>query len=305
MRRNSDKKKLLRLVLFIVGVLLIGVIVPRILSTMGSIALYPVHVAQEWWQQTSAAVPALWRDKIAMQEEIDNLNTELAQQGDSSVSISRLQDENRSLRGLLSADATERIAAVVTARPNQLPYDLVQIDQGSSAGVEVGAPVYVGGDNVIGLVSLVYNRSALVTLFTTPGFSTTAYISGSDVLVTLEGLGGGAARVLVPQGLPFKEGALVYLPSIQPGLFGRIIYIENEPTQPQQYGYLSNVVPLQHLRHVSIGQAAKVSTEVESVEGYLKDINDRLMLPDILVPTSTVATSTATGTLPAISLENN
>ena len=293
-QRSSDNKYLLRLAGFVVGVLAVGMLLPQFFSTVASVVVYPAQVVQSWWQQTTLSVPLLWKEKNILQAEIDRLNIEIADQGNKLSSFKSVQDENRKLRDLLGNSSAPRIMASVVTRPDQLPYDLLQLDQGSNAGVEVGAPVYVGDGTVVGLVSRVYSRSSLVTLFTTPGFSTTAYLDEADVLVKLEGMGAGVARVLVPQGILLEKDQLVFLPSVQPGLFGKVVNVENQPTQPQQYGYITNDIPLQHMRFVFVGQAAEVQVDVESVETYLSEIQNRMLLPDVLVPEIIVATSTAT-----------
>jgi len=295
-RRNSDKQKLSRLVLFVVAVLVVGFVVPRVVSFMGVVALYPFQMVQGWWQETSLAVPALWRDKVAMQEQIVNLQAELAAQTEPSLSLQILREDNQELRALLGATTTQRTAAVVTGRPGQLPYDVLQIDQGSAAGIATGDPVYNNAVQVIGLVSRVYPGSSLVTLLTSPEFTATAYMGETNLLVPLEGLGGGSARVAVPQGVPLQVGALVHLPSIQPGVFGRVSYVENEPTQPQQFGYITPEVALQHLRHVSVGKSVAVQTGETDVREYIQQIQTELLLPDLLVPTSTATSSSATST---------
>ena len=66
----------------------------------------------------------------------------------------------------------------------------------------------------------------------------TSYVSGANIIATLEGFGGGVARVRVPQGIPLSIGNLVHVPGIQPGVFGRINYIESEPTHPNSMGTL-------------------------------------------------------------------
>lgn len=293
LQRKSDNTRLTRLLVLVVGVLVLGWLLPRVYTTVSALVLYPVERTVLWWEETTLAIPALWRDKLELQAEVTELSRQLENQTDPGIARDRLLAENQRLRGLLGADVTERVAAVVTARPRVLPYDVLRIDQGSTAGIEVGAPVYRTGEEVIGLVSQVQRSSALVTLFTAPEFSTTAYLAGTDLFVTLEGLGGGVARVLVPQGIPLQTGDLVYVPSIQPGLYGRIAYVESEPTQAQQFGYIVGAESLNQMRYVSVGQPSAIVAEEDLVRTYVETINQTLDLPDIPLVTDT-ATSTAT-----------
>ena len=113
------------------------------------------------------------------------------------------------------------------ARPNSLAYDLMQIDRGSDHGITVGVPVYSGLDTVVGVVVEVSAKYSFVELFTTPGFESTAYIIGPNVFSNLEGVGGGVARVKLPQGVPLDVGQLVLMPGVSNGVYGEIISVEN------------------------------------------------------------------------------
>ena len=272
----------------VVGLLCLGLLLPRLMLLAGTIIMTPIHSVQVWFAETEQVIPALWREKVELQTRVNELENELRFATDSSLSMRLLSEENQLLRLLLGASTSPRTAAAVIARPGQLPYDILQIDQGSGSGIEVGAPVYSNDVQVIGLVSRVYARSAQVTLFTTPRFKTTAFLGSSGMLVTIEGIGGGVARVSVPQGVPLHINDTVHIPSIQPGVYGRISYIENEPTDPQQFGYITSDVPLQKLRYVGVGQANDIQTDVTSIETYIEEIQAQLLLPEInAIPTAT------------------
>ena len=296
-QRNSDNRHLWYTA-GLLGVALVGwLVVPTVLSWLGSAVLYPVHATKHWVDTSTQTIPTLWREKAELQAEIESLETELVAQSASAQSLAVLREENRQLRRLLAASSTPRIAATVIGRPSELPYDLLLVDQGTQAGVAVGAPVYSTEYEVIGLVTDAKPRYAQVLLFSTPGFSTTAYLGGANLLVTLEGVGGGMARVAVPQGVLLQEGQLVHLPSIQTGVYGRIVAIERTPTDPQQFGYVSGEQPLQALRYVSIGTPAAVDVSVPAVEAAIAEVVANLNLPEVFIATSTATTSTSTNPL--------
>lgn len=285
--------------LVVVGLLVVGFVLPSMVRFVSGVVLYPVVQVENWFATSNQVLPTLWRDKIAMQEEIDTLTQELAVSTEFDLTKQRLQEENIALRQLLGAEAASRTAAVVIAKPGELPYDLMQIDQGSEAGIALGAPVYISADTVIGLVSAVRSNTAFVTLFTTPDFLATVYLSGADVTATLEGLGGGVARVKVPQGVPLRVNDLVHVPSIQPGVYGKIAWVESEPTQPEQFGYITPQTPISSLYQVAVGQPQQVVTDVAAVEDYIFDIEQKqLVVPELTVPelATTTATTTASST---------
>jgi hypothetical protein len=168
---------------------------------------------------------------------------------------------------------------------------LLQIDRGSNHGIEIGAPVFIGRDIVLGLVVHATTKYSFVELITTPDFKATAFISGPDVVVTLEGLGGGVARVLVPQGVPISVGNMVYLPSVEPGVFGRISYVENRPTQPQQYGYITPDIPISGLHKVAVGKLSQISQSTEVIDERITElIRNKLLVPDVSVGTTSSST---------------
>lgn len=299
-RRNSDARRIKILLLIVVLTLLAGFILPSAIKFVSGVVLYPVIQVETWFARSNQVLPTLWRDKLEMQTEIDSLTQELSVAGQQDLTRQRLFSENNRLRSLLGATTSARTAAAVLARPGELPYDLLQIDQGSQAGILVGSPVYIGEDTVIGMVSAVQRDTAFVTLFTTPDFLATVYISGANVTATIEGLGGGVARVKVPQGVPLKVGDLIHIPSIQPGVYGKIAWVENEPTQPEQYGYITPETPIASLFNVAVGTPQQIITDATEVGKYILHIEEQqLVVADLVVPsiaTSTASTSSASST---------
>lgn len=301
LRRKSDTKKVTRLVIAVILVLLVGFAAPPTVRLVGSVVMYPVQLVENWLAQSSMVIPVLWRDKIAMQKHISELEQGIAELERKGLTEQRLFQENNRLRRLLGDTETPRTLAVVVAKPTELPYDLLQIDRGSQSGIKVGAPVYIGADSVIGLVSDVYPTHSFVTLFTTPDFLATVYLTGPDVTATLEGLGGGVARVKMPQGIAMQVGDLVHVPSVQPGLYGQIAWIESEPTQPEQFGYITPEIPIQSLYQVAVGSPADVTVDTAELSQHINEIKaDALLVSDLVLATST-ATSTATSSAEAAS----
>lgn len=293
---NSKKRRRIQIVFFSLLFILIAILLPKITSTITSAFFYPVHVTSVWINESSSLIPTFVRSRVALEEQIESLENKLVIAQNTSLTQQRLLEENNHLRSLLGADGEDRIAASVIARPNELPYDFLQIDRGSKHGVEVGAPVFVGKDVVIGLVVHVAEEYSFVEMITTSGFKASAFISGPDVAVTMEGMGGGVARVRVPQGVPLMGGNLVYLLSVEPGVFGRISYIENRPTQPEQYGYITPDISMLGLHSVSVGHLSQISRSTSEIdERILKYMSTQLMVYDISMglPTTTEAVSTS------------
>lgn len=272
-------------------VLIVGLIMPKAFSLVSATVMYPIHVTNVWLEESSSLIPTFFRSRADLQAEIESLQNELAVAGRIDVTQQRLLEENNRLRHLFGSAEVTRILASIVARPSELPYDVLQVDRGSEHGVEIGAPVFVGSDVVVGLVVHVAPQYSFVELFTTPGFEATAFVSGPNVIATLEGFGGGVARVRVPQGVSMQVGNLVYLPSIEPGVFGRISHIENRPTQPEQYGYITPELPISSMFWVAIGKQSQLAQSTEQIDKEVESIM-RKRLVNSAVSTAKISSST-------------
>lgn len=259
----------------------------------GSVVLYPVHVVRVWFDNSQHSLAVYLRDKEELGAEIDALQQERARESGTTQSIRRLQDENERLRSLLNQDQSDRMAARVLARPNQLPYDVLQIDRGRNDGVEVDAPVFFGVDQVIGFVFHVSASHSLVSLVTTPQQTATAYVLGPDIYTTTEGMGNGMLRVRLPQGVEVNEGDLVILPAVSSGVYGEITYVESTPTQPEQFGYVPLPISLQSLRYVSVGRNSLQPADFDAAAARVDTVREDLYR--VTVPEEfRTATSSAT-----------
>ena len=297
--RNEKLKKITNITVFFAVIILIGVLLPRIFSFVGSLIMTPVHTINQWYETSEHMVPVWLRDREELQNQIADLENDVIVSQGEAVTLARLQDENNRLRALLKADVRERTVAKVIARPADMPYDLLQIDRGSDAGIKENTLVYVGADQLVGRVSQVRPTYSFVQLFSSPGVEMTGFVSGPDVVATIEGVGGGVARIRVPQGIPLTVGDVVYVPSIQPGVFGQIDYVENRPSQPEQFGYITAQQSLQSLHEVAVAATELPQATVESIEaGKEQIIAERLLVEEAHTISfeELLATSTPTST---------
>jgi cell shape-determining protein MreC len=257
-------------------VVFVGLLFPWFISKISSVILYPFHATSTWVKTSEGVFPRYLRSRANLVAEIEKLRTDIATSIGTQLSINRLVEENMQLRGMSnSATAEERLVARVLARPDQVAYDLLQIDRGAKDGVVVGAPVYTGVDTVVGIVVYVADSYSFVDLFTSPGFESTAFIFGPNVFAPIEGMGGGVARVRLPQGVLINEGQLVILPGVSSRIYGEIVRVENEPTQPEQYGYVTPPLAMNNLLYVSVGlHSVQIKTETiinETVRNLLRE----------------------------------
>ncbi len=192
-----------------------------------------------------------------------------------------LRAENDTLRALLGDEEEARIAAGVIGRPTALPYDVLMLDKGRSDGIMENAPVYVTKNTVIGFVTAVYERSSLVALTSTPGFTSTVYIHGPNIYTTAVGIGGGVTRVHVPQGIPLSEGDLIIIPSLSKGVYGTVSAVDSVPELPEQYGYVTSDLPINSLRAVAVGRRALSVVDFEAARKAVEDAKRDFLLVDV------------------------
>ena len=267
-----------------VALVAIGVLLPWLILQVSAFVLYPFHAVTTWVKNSNDSIPVYLRSRSELVSEIESMKAKTAIETGTQQSIQRLLEENMQLRALTNVGTTtDRVIARVIARPNSLAYDYLQIDRGSNHGLVVGAPVYSGLDTVIGIVIQVAPEYSFIELVSTPGFESTAYVIGPNVFSTLEGMGGGIARVRLPQGVSLSIGQLVLLPGVTSGVYGEIAWIENHPTQPEQYGYVASPLAINSIFYVSIdAKAAQTKTEIEIEENIQKSIREKMILDTVI-----------------------
>ncbi len=251
-----------------------------------------------WVAESSDSLPQFLRERSALVEELQSLKAAAAIDQGNENTINKLQFENDQLRSLFGEVPKERLLARVIARPNELPYDMLMIDRGTENGVTLHAPVFLGRDQLIGVVSDVRTKTALITLVTTAGFTSTAYVIGPNIYTYAEGMGGGIMRVRIPQGIPLQVDDLVVLPAVSvTGVFGAVAEVVTSPTQPEQYGFVTLESPLQGIQYVSVGTEAVVPQSYDiardQVDTFVRELF-QIDLPEGVLVTPETATTSAT-----------
>lgn len=283
--RNKKYPRVLYVVIGVLALLLLARVVPMLFTTLSAVALSPLHELQVWLREGQTAVPYWWRDRADLITQMQSYEQSLAEVQRSTISLQLLQRENQYLRSLLGNEPDERILAGVIAAPPSVPYDLLQLDRGSLHGVIVGAPVFIGPDSVLGLITTVTDTYSIAQPFSAPNFSTTVYLVNARTFATMEGLGGGVAQVRVPQGVKLLDGEIVRIPGIVAGQFGQISHVINEPNQPEQFGFVLPLAAIRSHLFVTIG-TLPVSAPTEFDFANLLATSSPLYVP-LLIPATT------------------
>jgi cell shape-determining protein MreC len=299
LRRNFS---LLIIVLFLF--VLLFVTVPKLFQGVTVVLWYPLDTFRVWIAESGSSLPQYVRERAVLLNELEALKIKIATEQGTDNTIKKLQVENDELRELAGAVPEARVLARVIGRPGTLPYDIVMLDRGSVHGITENAPVFLGADQVIGFVSKVQNSTSFVTLVTTAGFTSSAYVIGPNIYTFAEGMGSGILRVRVPQGIMLRTGDMVLLPAIDSGVYGVVSYIETSATQPEQYGFVTTSIPTQSLYYVSVGKEGIIPHSFAEAENLVSTVKQTLFTVDVplnvlVTPetsSSSVATTTATTT---------
>jgi cell shape-determining protein MreC len=124
------------------------------------------------------------------------------------------------------------IVASVLARPPVAPYDVLIIDQGTAAGVAVGAIAMGPGGTPIGTIGEADARQSRVALYSTNGLASDGWVGPNRIPLTLTGAGAGAFRAEVPKQAGVAVGDAVYLAASGAVPIGTVIKIEEDPSSP-------------------------------------------------------------------------
>ena len=170
----------------------------------------------------------------------------------------RLMRENEALRAeraILAARATDLerllgsrtertsgILAGVLARPPVSPYDVLVVDQGSNAGVRIGATAYGPGGIPIGTVTNADARTARVTLYSHTGNVTEGWAGPTRIPVKLTGTGAGGFDAEIPGTAGALVGDQIYVPGPGALPIATITEVVTDPSSPSVVLHIQGMV---------------------------------------------------------------
>jgi len=144
------------------------------------------------------------------------------------------------------------ILSAILSKPNQSIYDTLVIDVGTKQGIKIGNTVFALGNVPIGRVSLVYDNSSKVVLFSSAGEKTQAVISGQDVFLELVGRGGGNFEMMMPKDFSLQKGDQVVMPGLNPHVLAVVETIISDLRDPFTKALLISPVNIQELKFVEV-----------------------------------------------------
>ncbi|MDR3548507.1 MAG: rod shape-determining protein MreC [Candidatus Pacebacteria bacterium] len=220
--------------------------------------LFSALVSPLWQSGTGLATEAsLLSAELDSKQKLATENAALEQQvqtlqSENEVLTARSQDLTKLLGG--TSGAGNELLAGVLARPPESPYDTLTVAAGSSDGSVAGALVYSAGGIPIGTIRTVSNNTSEVSLYSTSGRSTDAWIGQDRLPVTLTGVGGGAFTASVPVKSVVAVGDTVYVAGPGALPIGSVIKIASDPSSPNEVLDIQPIVNLFSITWVEIAR---------------------------------------------------
>lgn len=156
------------------------------------------------------------RANAQLRQQIGNLQEQLDQQGDLERRISVLEN----LDNLKFANGIPKIVADVVDLGTSEFAETIDIDKGTSSGVDVGMPV-VGGQGLIGMVIEAARDEATVQLVTDPSSSISVRYgpTGNTAVVGGQGAGHPLSVDYIQPRTPVTDGEILFTSGLAHGLY--------------------------------------------------------------------------------------
>lgn len=187
----------------------------------------------------------------SLSSENASLRSQLDKSAENAAAYEVARRENELLRALLHLVQQEKgITAPIVSSVRSSPYGTFLVGAGERDGIVTGSLVITQGGFVVGTVSEVRQRTALVTEIFAGGAEVDVSVNGA--VAPAEGRGGGNARVLIPRGIEVSAGDVVSSPQLGGRPIGLVGYIESDTSSAEQIVFVSLPVNLSSLRYIYI-----------------------------------------------------
>ncbi len=151
-----------------------------------------------------------------------------------------------------SSDLFHPIFAKILSKVGFSPYDTMIIDAGGNAGIKTGDKVSADEDIILGFVSKTYAKTAMVTLYSSPGQETPVLIGKHSVQAVAVGKGGGNFEIKLPRNASIAVGDNVSAATSSPALIGSVEYIAVSATDSFERAVLRSAADINNLSFLVI-----------------------------------------------------
>lgn len=249
-RVNRDRER--RLTYILGSFLLLALLVTLLRSPLLGL-VSPLWKGQNFLARTIREVSMMTRNKNALVEENLLLKEKLVLLESLETSVKAYEDTQTKMLELFGRSGKgDFIAATVLARPPKTLYDILVLDAGVVNGIKVGAKVSHPMLGELGTVVEVSQFNSKVSLYSTSGRETPAYLERDDEPVNLIGRGGGTFYFTVAKDVLVMPGDKILLGSIDAPLVAVVEQSFIEPTDSFKKVLARSVVNVQKIRFVEV-----------------------------------------------------
>lgn len=194
--------------------------------------------------------------KSSLYLENKNLQSQIKEEETRMANYNSIVEENDKLKETLGRkkEKTNMILAAILSKPNQSPYDTLIVDIGANKGIKEGKTVFGLGDIPIGKISMVYENSSKVVLFSSPGEKTQVVVGEKDIYLEAIGRGGGNFEIILPRDFKLQKGDQVLMPGINNYVLAIGETVISDPRDPYIKALLKSPLNIQELKFVEIEQ---------------------------------------------------
>ena len=226
----------------------------NVTSKVSAVIFHPILVLGDNTLEKLSEVGSYFVSKNYLYNQNQKLQAEVSFDDARMANYDSVVADNASLKETLGRKDPKMVMvlAAVLAKPNQSLYDTLLIDAGTGEGIKVDDVVFALGDVPIGRISDVYQSSSKVILYSNPGETTGAVISGNNTFVDVVGRGGGNFEMIMPKDFTITEGGQVVLPGITPHVLAIVQKIISDPRNPYTKALLASPVNIQQLKFVEV-----------------------------------------------------
>lgn len=144
--------------------------------------------------------------KTQLIERINRLEKEVAYYEANHLRLTKLEQENKRLRGVQSETKDDVIGRVIS-RPPQSLYDTLVLDIPAKATVREETPVTGYNAVALGTIARTTKRTAVVTLYSMPGRSVQVSTVPGSAVFKAKGRGNGSFIVKIPRSVSVEKGS--------------------------------------------------------------------------------------------------
>lgn len=194
---------------------------------------------------------SLFHKKSSLLNRIESLESENAELRSKLVDTAILENENSAFKNNSNLNETTIVSAVV-AKPSKSLYDTLIVEYNGEPLLNSKVKTFSGV--TIGELTDVTKNSGTVTLFSSPGFETTADLVLSDAMdslsITMRGRGGGGFEAIISKDIIIPVGSLAVFPGVNSKPFAEVVKIVKRDDTKDQIVYFRSIVNFQYLRYV-------------------------------------------------------